>query len=108
MPCRSPHDYIGLTETSVTMTFTAPAVTVLDISTAALIDEKGNDVLILDVTNYDDSVQNITSETNAAGASTVTGGSSLEVTVENLTANGDSFTLALNPMNDTDMHIFVD
>jgi Mrp family chromosome partitioning ATPase len=80
----------------------------LDISTAALIDEKGNDVLILDVTNYDDSVQNITSETNAAGASTVTGGSSLEVTVENLTANGDSFTLALNPMNDTDMHIFVD
>ena len=88
------------TTASATITFTAPAVTVSDISTVVLIDENGNDTLILDATNYDDSVQNITLETN-------TGGSTFEATVENLTANGDSFTLALNPMTDSDTHILV-
>ena len=33
--------------------------------------------------------------------------SAFEATVENLTANGDSFTLALNPMTDSDTHILV-
>ena len=57
------------TTASATITFTAPAVTVSDISTVVLIDENGNDTLILDATNYDDSVQNITLETNTGGLS---------------------------------------
>jgi hypothetical protein len=75
-------------------TFTAPDVEMSNVSDVALIDRNGEDVLVLDAYNWDDSVSEISLVADKADTQ-------FEAVVTNLVANGDSFTLAYDVMADS-------